>query len=162
MRDEVAPRVYVETTVWNFVFAQDAPEHRDATQRFFDQVRAGGFEVYVAKVVLDEVAAAPAPRRSELAQLISEIAPAVLESSAEAETLAAELVALGMVPPKYANDALHIAIAVVENMDLLVSWNFRHIVRVKTRRVVGAAARLGGYRELEICTPEEVIDETGE
>ncbi len=44
-------------------------------------------------------------------------------------------------------------------MDLLLSWNFKHIVKMKTRRMVSATTRLAGYKEIEIWTPEEVIND---
>ena len=152
-------RVYIETTVWNFPFADDAPERRDITRRFFEEVRAGRYEVYISTTVAEEIGRAPEPRRSQLQSLVDEIAPAVLEPSEEALALAREYIASGAVPESHRNDATHIAVAVLENMDLLVSWNFQHIVRVSTRRVVSATSRMAGYREIEICTPEEVIDD---
>jgi predicted nucleic acid-binding protein len=153
------PRVYIETSVWNFVFVDDAAERRAATQQFFDEVRGGSFDPYLSRLVLAEIAAAPEPRRSQLSELVASVAPSVLESSQDSKSLAADLIAAGMVPAKYASDALHIAIAVVENMDLLLSWNFKHIVKMKTRRMVSAATRLAGYKEVELWTPEEVIDD---
>lgn len=45
---------------------------------------------------------------------------------------------------------------------MLLSWNFKHIVKVKTRRMVAATTRLAGYKEIEIWTPEEVIDDNEE
>jgi len=155
-------RVYVETSVWNFVFADDAPTRRDATRRFFEEVRKGAFEVFLSDVVLDEIKAAPEPRRSELDALIGEIGPKILDSSDETDELAASLLAGHTIPDKYDNDAKHIAIAVVENMDVLLSWNFKHIVKMTTRRVVAATSRLNGYKEIEIATPEEVIDDDSE
>lgn len=161
MRPVSLLRVYVETTIWNFAFADDAPEHRDATRQFFDQVRRGDFEVYISNAVLTELHAAQEPRLSQLTGLITEIAPSVLSVTAESLALAQEYIDSGMVPEKYSTDALHIAVAVVEDMDVLLSWNFKHIVKVKTRRLVSATSRLAGYRDIDICTPEEVLDETG-
>lgn len=94
-------RVYVETTVWNFMFSDDAPEHEAATRQFFAEVGRGSFDVYIGKLVLDEIQAAPEPRRSQLLNLINEVSPAVLEASDESDAMAAQLVAAGMVPSKY-------------------------------------------------------------
>lgn len=152
-----APRTYVETSVWNFVFADDAPKERDATRDFFEKVRHGDFEVFVSSVVLAEVNNAPEPKRAELLRLIDEVAPTILPTSEEASELVAELIRSGAVPAKYDSDAAHIAIAVVANMDILLSWNFKHIVRSKTRALVAAASHVAGYKEMEIACPEEVI-----
>ena len=60
-----------------------------------------------------------------------------------------------LIPPRYLDDALHIATAVVHEMDVVVSWNFEHLVKLKTRLGVNGLNRLLGYREIEIVSPEE-------
>jgi len=58
---------------------------------------------------------------------------------------------------KYRDDALHIAVAVVNDLDVVVSWNFKHIVKLKTRMEANGINKMLGYKEIEICSPEEVI-----
>lgn len=53
---------------------------------------------------------------------------------------------------------MHISVAIVNNLDILISWNFQHIVKVKTRVEVNAVSRLMNYHEIEICSPEEVVE----
>lgn len=59
---------------------------------------------------------------------------------------------------KYRGDAIHIAIASVHDMDVVISWNMEHMVKLKIRREVRAVNILEGYKEIEICTPLEVIE----
>lgn len=59
---------------------------------------------------------------------------------------------------KYRDDAVHIAIAVVNNLDAIVSWNLTHMVKLKTRLEVNGINKIEGYKEIEICTPREVMD----
>lgn len=54
---------------------------------------------------------------------------------------------------------MRLAVAYFHEMDVLVSWNLRHVVKLNTRIKANAIARLEGYKSIEICTPEEVIDE---
>lgn len=63
----------------------------------------------------------------------------------------------GTLSRRHLVDALHVASAVVADRDVVVSWNLRHLVKVKTRREVNAANLLNGYRTIEIATPEEMI-----
>ena len=63
-----------------------------------------------------------------------------------------------IVTKKYYGDALHIAIATVINVDVLVSWNFKHIVNLKKIKLFNAINSIEGYNILEIRTPSEVID----
>ncbi len=79
--------------------------------------------------------------------------------SEEAESLAEEYLVRGAVPRKFAADALHIAIATLSPSDLLVSWNFKHIVNVFRIRRYNSVNILLGYRQLEIRSPREVVYE---
>ena len=62
----------------------------------------------------------------------------------------------GIIPKKYVDDAVHIAVAVVHAIDYLVSGNFEHIVKVKTRRMVGVVDAERGYQPIEIIAPPEL------
>ncbi|MBI4870567.1 MAG: PIN domain nuclease, partial [Candidatus Riflebacteria bacterium] len=62
----------------------------------------------------------------------------------------------GPIPRKYVDDATHVAIAVVNRLDAIVSWNCEHLVKLKTKREVNALNKLNGYAEIDIVTPEEV------
>jgi len=154
------PRVYLDTSVWNFHLAEDVPERRERrelTRELFDRIRDGDYEPHISVVVIDEIAAASEPKRSELYGLVDDISPVVLELTPEVLALSREYIQQGTIPAKHSNDALHIAVAVINDLDLLLSWNFAHIVKLKTRRVVSATSRLLGYKEIEICSPEEVV-----
>lgn len=84
--------------------------------------------------------------------------PLLLEVDIETEELAERYIREGIIPIRYRSDALHIAAAVVNGIDVIVSWNFEHIVKLKTRVMVNGVNRLLGYHEVEICSPEEVIE----
>lgn len=74
----------------------------------------------------------------------------------EAEELANRYSERQIVPKRYFTDALHIAVATVGGVDILVSWNFRHIVRFDKIRMFNAASREAGYKPIEIYSPREV------
>ena len=150
-------RLYLDTTVLNFVFADDAPKEMDATLKFFQQISR--FEVSVSDIVLDEVERCPAPKRARLMELISKHGCDVLELDQAARNLAGRYLSAGVIPQKYRDDAYHIAIATVNNQDAILSWNFQHIVKMKTKREVVAINLLEGYRALDIYTPMEVVDD---
>jgi len=89
--------------------------------------------------------------------VIKEIAPEELTLSKDAEDLASRYISEGIIPDKYENDALHIAIASVSSLDIIVSWNFEHIVNLKTKHGVMAVNVLLGHKTIEIISPLEVI-----
>lgn len=152
-------RYYLDTSVLNFIFADDSPEKKQITLDFFNRIRLENLEIYISNAVVDEVEAAPEPRKTELQNLLRQYQPILLESNLEVEELTSKYIAEGIIPSRYEEDAIHIAIATVYNMDIVVSWNFAHIVKAKTRREVNGVNRMLGYREIEIASPEEVIEQ---
>jgi len=59
-------------------------------------------------------------------------------------------------PEKYRDDALHLAIATVNGVDILISWNFEHLVKRKTRLEANLANSLNGYKSIDIIVPPEL------
>ncbi|MDI6788917.1 MAG: PIN domain nuclease [Planctomycetota bacterium] len=150
-------KLYLETSVWNFSFATDSPEHRKSTQLFLEQVLENRFSVYISRLVLDEISRSPQPKQDSLLNLIGKHKPFLLEPNEEINQIADEYIKRGIIPVRYLPDALHIAYTVAADLDVLVSWNFAHLVRTKTRREVNGTNLLLGYKQIEICSPEEVI-----
>lgn len=151
-------KLYLDTSILNFTLGGAEPPRVAATQTLLRQLQAHIFSGYISAVVVQEVLAAPEPKRSDLIRIIETHRLSVLELDAAAEALAHQYVVHRVVPKRYDNDARHIAIAVVNNLDVIVSWNFRHMVNVKARLAVNGINRLEGYHEIEIVTPEEVIE----
>jgi len=81
----------------------------------------------------------------------------ILEINESVEELAKEYVKYGAVPESYPEDAYHIAVAVLNEMDYLLSWNFRHIVRRRTKDVVRMVNTLRKLKQIEIITPGELL-----
>jgi predicted nucleic acid-binding protein len=148
------PKVYLDTSVISASFDRTNPERQFLTQRFFE--KAETFETHVSEIVLAEI---NGTRNVELRNRLREAALryTVLEIDEESRTLADEYVKQGAIPSDYPEDALHISIATVNGMDYLLSWNFQHIVRVKTRRIISMVNISLGYPDLQILTPAEVI-----
>ena len=127
-------RVYLDTSVISFLFAEDAPEKREATVTFFeDFVRPGVYDVYVSPVVIDEISRTrDRTKRKVLLDVVDEYGIEVLDIGERLEDirgLAQAYVAESIVPVRQPEDALHIAIATVEEIDVLLSWNYKHIRR---------------------------------
>ena len=64
-----------------------------------------------------------------------------------------------IIPVKHRDDTYHIATATVNNMDAILSWNFQHIVKMKTKREVVGINLIEGYKPIDIYTPGEVVDD---
>lgn len=151
-------RYYLDTTVFNFIFAESDTAKKDITVRLFKDLPSMAEGIYISDEVIREISRAPEPRKSQLEGLTREVSPLLLSIDLEAEELAGRYIKEGIIPERYRGDALHIAVAVINGIEAVVSWNFEHIVKLKTRIMVNGINRLLGYREIEICSPEEVIE----
>ena len=151
-------KYYLDTTIFNFVFAEGDIEKKDITLKLFKDLFLIANGIYISDEVIREISRAPEPRKSQLEGLVRETNPLLLEVDLEAEELAERYIKEGIIPERYRSDALHIAVAVINGIEVIVSWNFEHIVKLKTRVMVNGVNRLLGYQEIEICSPEEVIE----
>lgn len=151
-------KLYIETSVWNFLFADDAPEKKTATERFFKEVEAGKYEIFISGVVEEEMRLAPDEKRKMLYRLIERYDPVLLEEDEEVQYLAEMYVGNGVLSKKHFNDLLHLAYASVNGMNALISWNQSHLVKMKTHDLGNATNRMHGYHDIHIRTPQEVIE----
>lgn len=145
-------RVYVDTSVFGGCF--DA-EFADESTRFFDLVRAGRIVVLVSQVVVDELREAPS-QVQELFRSLAEDSVLPVELTADIIELRDAYVAAGIVARKFMDDATHVAAATVARADAIVSWNFRHIVRVDKMRAYNQVNLQAGFGLLSIASPQEV------
>ena len=150
-------KLYIETSVWNFLFADDAPEMKRDTQRFFEEVRSGDYELFISELVIAEVERAHESVRDKLLGKIDEIEPEVLIINEEVDELALKYAGARFLSEKAFDDLTHVAVATVNRMDFLVSLNLKHIVKVKTIMGINEVNVDEGYRELKICTVSGVL-----
>ena len=154
MKIEHRIKVYLDTSVISALFDDRNPERKQLTAEFFRQ--AGNFEVSISELTTAELERTPdVSLREKMESVVARFS--VLPIAADADRLAREYVRHGAVPPDYAEDAYHIALAVTTGADFLLSWNFKHIVRRKTRDVVRMVNTMHGFGALEIMTPAELL-----
>ena len=151
----ITMKIYLETSVINFLFAEDAPKKMKITQEFFNVIDE--YEVFISDIVLLEIEQATEQKKEMLSNIISKYKMRALESSEQIENLAKVYVKEGIIPKKYYNDALHIAIATKYKMDAIVSWNLTHIVKFKTKFQVKIINEKLKEKDVIICTPEEMV-----
>jgi predicted nucleic acid-binding protein len=151
-------KLYLDTTVWNYTFADDSPQHQAETLEFFQRVRMGLYDVFYSEAVIFEVEAAPMPRRHLVEKLIEEISPTKLDPKREIKDLAEQYLKRAVLPKRSYVDALHIAFSTFYQMDALVSWNFRHLANMSRRNRVMAVNIENGYNfPVQLVTPLEVF-----
>ena len=89
---------------------------------------------------------------------MEQIEPEELLVTEDVAALADRYIEAKIIPANKRNDAVHIAVATFHNLDVIVSWNFEHMVKLKTRRGVPAINTLMDYKGIEICSPLEMIE----
>lgn len=151
-------RVYIETSVWGMIPPEQNPALREPTLEFFRLCERRVFAPHISEVVATEIRLAPAETRQHIVSKLATVAPAELPMPPEAESLAERFIDEEILLPRRLDDARHVACAIVNDLDLLVSWNYRHIANVRKAESFLAAALLAGYRtSLEINTSLEVL-----
>ena len=158
-------KIYLDTSVINFLFADDAPEHQAETVEFFERyVGLGIYQTFVSVFVVDEITQTPDDnKRAALMQVIADYELDFLDvTNVEIVRLAREYLAAGVIPPKKLYDALHVAASVFHGVDYLVSWNYKHLANVNREIRINAVNLSNGYRKpIRIITPLELMsDET--
>jgi predicted nucleic acid-binding protein len=153
-------RIYLDTSAISFYYAEDAPEKMAATRKFFDQELSNGkYELCLSALTIEELGGCVNPDlRAKLLKFAYELPADILESTEEITQTGQQLVDDGVIPAKYQDDGLHLAFALLNGIDYIASWNFKHIVKPKTKAAVRAFAIKEGYKLLEIITPEEVAE----
>ena len=152
------PKIYLETTMFNFYFDTDRDAHK-ATVKLFEKISAGEYEAYTSVYVLDELESAQEPKKSNMLALIDKYRVRVLEVENAAEKLAEMYVNEGVVPVKFAYDGIHIAIATINDLECIFSLNFKHINKLKTKTMTSVINAREGYRQVMIASPMEVVED---
>ena len=150
-------KVYLDTSVISYLQQEDSPERMKDTLALWEQFESGKFDVYLSQVTLDEVGECREPKRTLLFKYLSRINYTKLEITTETIKLANQIIKMGILTPKSFDDCQHIATAVVYGCDCIISWNFKHIVNIKTIRGVRAITNLEGYKSIDIMNPSVLL-----
>lgn len=147
------PRVYLDTSVIGGYFD---PEFEKPTRKLFDEIAAGRFIPVVSDIVAVELIKAPDRVRDMLAN--ADIDWQRIAETPETLALAHAYVSAGILAEKWLDDCRHVAAATINGVDMVISWNFRHIVHYDKIRAFNGVNLRAGYREIEIRSPREVIN----
>jgi len=152
-------RLYLETSVWNVYFDEESPDRREETRRLVHGAPELGYDLFVSDVLLFEIGKAWAERQEQISGLLKKVRPVLLERTPEVDLLAEAYLSSGALPAGSKDDAFHIAFATAHELDVVVSWNLRHIANVRRQQRVQAVNMTNGfYKPILLTTPLEVIE----
>lgn len=157
-------RIYIESTIPGYVVARPARDLLQAARqqltRDWWEFRRAGHELFTSQLVLDEIAFGETEMAGRRLELMSGLT--LLESTEQAGELTGHIMRSGLLPAKAQGDGAHIALATVHQMDILLTWNCRHIANAfilgRLRRLIESR----GQAAPTICTPEELLEQPHE
>jgi predicted nucleic acid-binding protein len=152
-------RLYLDTSVFGGLFDIEPAGRKEINRMFFHSAERRQDSLYISDLVLDEISHAPARLRFQLEGVIGQVKPMVLSESSETQALAEAYVAARVVPPRFRDDARRVAIASLARVDALVSWNFKHLVNLRRKRLIHSVNVRLGYSLIDLVSPEEVLYE---
>ena len=147
-------RIYIDTSVFGGYFDS---EFDTFTKPLFERIDNGEFIVLYSTVTQEELENAP-ERVQKLVTNLKIEQTEFIEETDEAVELASEYISEKVVGKTSFADCLHIALATINRADLLVSWNFKHIVNIERIRGYNSVNIKNGYKQLEIRSPRELMD----
>jgi predicted nucleic acid-binding protein len=157
----VAPSVYVETTILSYLTARPSGHlvtaaHQKITAEWW-RTAPTRYRLVASAVVTREAQAGDPDMAAKRLALLAGID--LLDTPDRARDLARHLLEAGLLPPDAGADALHVAVAAVNRVEYLATWNLRHLAGAVIRRRIENALRARGFEPPEICTPEELLTE---
>ena len=156
---DVTMRIYIESTIPSYVVARPARDllqaaRQQLTKDWWDLKREK-HELFTSQIVLDEIASGETDMARQRLELVAQIKLLDLTDEAKAQ----EILSSGLLPADADRDAAHIALATVHEMDVLLSWNCRHIANAAIQARLRRLAEKAGFALPVLCTPDELTGE---
>jgi len=147
-------KLYLDTSIPSAYFDFSKPARQLITQQWFKK-EAENYNLYVSVITIEEIDQLKnISKRDNIRQLILEHKANILELDDASIRVANEYKKRGAIPKSEPEDALHIAIATVNKMEALASWNFKHIVSMEPIRKIHETNKKLGYSIIEIGSLE--------
>jgi len=150
-------KVYIDTSVLGAILDIEDRHRVEISMNFLGMVKDKKIEGFITNISLEEIEKAPQEIRTQIRETVVQIKPYVLNESPDCADLVELYLQEGVVPAKFRDDARHIAVAVVNELDAVISWNYCHMVNIVTKRRVNAVNLRTGYKQIEILSPEELL-----
>lgn len=153
-------KIYLDTSVISYLLQPDAPEKMEETRRFWEILKEGRiYEVYISDIVLNEISRCSKEKLDILLAFLNQIEYNIIGTDEKILELADKFIDFGILKQKCIEDCQHIAAALLAECDIITSWNFKHIVNVKTIKGVKVITTLEGYKDLLIYPPSVLLED---
>lgn len=151
-------KVYLDTSVISHLLQDDVPEKMADTRQLWEMFCAGKYDVYLSTVTLEELKGCSEPKQSQLFDYLGQIDYTLVQINDNVAEVAKQIIEMGILTKKSYDDCQHIGSAIVSECDCIISWNFKHIVNIKTIRGIRAITNLKGHKPIEILNPSVLLE----
>lgn len=152
-------RLYLDTSTISHLEQDDVPERMEQTRKVWKILQKGKYEIIISDLVLAEINECKEPKRSVLKEYLAQINYERVEITKETEEIANEIISEGILKPKSFDDCLHIAAAILNDCNIIISWNFKHMVNVDTINGVRKITFAKRYNNIDIYAPYVLLSE---
>ena len=152
------PKLYLESTIFNFYFLEKESQKREDTHKLFDAINTGKYTAFTSEYVRSELVLDSPTKYQKMKGLIDKYVTNIVSFNEVIDIFAEVYIEKGIIPLKYLADAKHIAAATLHGLDFVVSYNMGHVVKLKTMIGTGFANLHHGYRQIGLCTPKEIVE----
>ena len=151
-------KVYLDTSVISYLYQLDTPEKMKETLAFWELLTKGYYEVYISDIVMNEIGRCNEEKLKILLSYLQQIDYNIIETNERIIELAERIIDFGILKEKNFDDCQHIAAAILADCDIITSWNFKHIVNVKTIQGVKVITTAESYKDLMIVPPPVLLE----
>ncbi|KPK73789.1 MAG: hypothetical protein AMJ84_01535 [Acidithiobacillales bacterium SM23_46] len=153
-------RVYIESTVVSYFVAGPSRDlivaaRQESTRDLWPKILSR-FDTYISALVYQEAARGETEQADKRLGVIKPFT--MLDVDKEAQAVAEKIIAGKGIPQEHPEDALHVAVAAVNGIEILVTWNFAHLNNPLTRLMIRETVEEAGYPCPEICSPDELLE----
>jgi predicted nucleic acid-binding protein len=151
-------KIYLDTSVVSYLQQDDAPDAMRDTLKLWQSIKQGEYETFLSEVTSDEIGKCYEPKKAILTKYLFEIIYTEIKLTDEIDALAQKFVENNILRQKSIDDCRHIACSIISGCDIIVSWNFKHIVNYKTIKGIKLISLITGYKDIAIYTSTMLIE----
>lgn len=151
-------KVYLDTSVISYLDQDDAIDKRGITLRLWKKFKTKCYDIYLSSVTIIEIDDCQTTKRDYLHSKLEEINYTRLILDKKALEISKSIISMKILTEKSYEDCQHIAIALVNNCDIILSWNFKHLVNVKTINGIREISRIQNYKNINILSPLTLLE----
>ncbi len=152
-------KIYLDTSVISYLDQKDTPEKMKETQKLWKLFKEGQYEIYISDIVVSEINKCYMVKRNVLFDYLKQIDYNMIEIDENTVELAEKIIDFGFLKRESYDDCRHMAAAILAGCDLIISWNFKHIVNARTIQGIKAVTAYEGYKGLQIYSPLTLLEE---